>query len=144
MHECARRPARLKPVDILQIAQPHFCSAPSVPFMSYDDRHVLIGLHLYLSSVGPTHYTAPTPSAPSGSGGSVVVFEREAEDGRGRIAQPNPSPIDRRTTELAVRGGEAATALLHDNSFADGVQHDLGCVMQIQLLHQIGSMRFNC
>lgn len=144
MHECARRPARLTPVDILEIAKPHFCSAPSVPFMSYDDRHVLIGLHLYLSSVGPPHYTAPTPSALSGSGGSVVVFEREAEDGRGGLHSRIPplstgGPWSSRSVEARLR-----RRLLHDNSFADGVQHDLGCVMQIQLLHQIGSMRFNC
>jgi hypothetical protein len=80
MHECARRPARLKPVDILQIAQALLCSPPSIPFTSYEDRHLLIGLHLFLPSVGPTHYTARAPSALSGGGGRVVVFEREAED----------------------------------------------------------------
>ncbi len=35
-------------------------------------------------------------------------------------------------------------ALLGDDLLADGVEHNLGRVVQIQLLHQVGAVCFDC
>jgi hypothetical protein len=145
MHQGTRRAARLKPVDILKITQPHFCGPPAVPFTPDEDRHLLVGLQpvSFIAHHLPTQYTARAPSAPSGGGGSVVVFEMGSQEGPKGSQGRTASPFDRR---YGARGGraEAEEPLLNDDSFAHGVEDDLGRVMQIQLLHEIGSMRFNC